>query len=97
MLSAKAMIHENLDQTNLAIDTWQAALQLEPCLESACRNLMILYADTGRIKKALGQFTALTDALKKEMDAEPDPRTIELFDSIRQKKRIKGPGGLQGP
>lgn len=97
MLSAKAMIHENLDQTNLAIDTWQAALQIDPCLESACRNLMILYADTGRIKKALSQFTALTDALKNEMDAEPDPRTIELFDSIRQKKRIKGPGGLQGP
>ena len=97
MLSAKAMIHENLDQTDLAIDTWQAALYFDPCLESACRNLMILYADTGRIKNALRQFAALTDALKKEMDAQPDPRTNELYDRIRQKKRIKGPGGLQGP
>ena len=97
MLSTKAMIHENLDQTDLAIDTWQAALQIDPCLESACRNLMILYADTGRIKNALRQFGALTDALKKEMDTEPDPRTVELYDRIRQQKKIKGPRGLQCP
>ncbi len=93
MLSAKAMIHENLDQADLAIETWQTVLNLDPCLETACRNLMILYADSGRFKKALNLFASLTAALEKEMDAKPDPRTVDLFNSIRAQKRIKGPGG----
>ncbi|MDT8379179.1 MAG: BTAD domain-containing putative transcriptional regulator [Desulfotignum sp.] len=97
MLSAKAMIHENLDQTELAIETWLTVLDLDPCLESACRNLMILYADSGRFKKALNLYVSFTASLEKEMDARPDPRTVELFNSIRTQKNNQGPGGHQGP
>jgi DNA-binding SARP family transcriptional activator len=96
-MSAKALIHENLDQTDLAIDTWQAVLNMDPCMESACRNLMILYADSGRIKKALNLYMSFTAMLEKELDAKPDSRTVELFDSIRNQKKNQGPGGPQGP
>lgn len=97
MMSAKALIHENLDQTDLAIDTWQAVLTIDPCMESACRNLMILYTDSGRIKNALNLYMSFTAMLEKELDAKPDSRTVELFDSIRTRKKNQGPGGPQGP
>jgi DNA-binding SARP family transcriptional activator len=90
MMSAKALIHENLDQTDLAIDTWLAVLHIDPCLESACRNLMILYADTGRIKKALNLYVSFTAMLEKELDAKPDSRTVELFDSLQTQKKNQG-------
>jgi DNA-binding SARP family transcriptional activator len=51
---------------------------------------MILYADTGRIKKALNLYVSFTAMLEKEMDAKPDFRTVELFDSIQNQKKNQG-------
>ena len=82
LMQKKARLHEELDQTNRAIASWQRILEVDPCFEAAYRNLMILYADAGRKPKALALFRQCRDILSKELATEPDDRTVRLYDHI---------------
>jgi len=83
LLQKKALLHEELDQTEKAIQTWCLTLNTDPYFETAYQNLMILYADSGRKKKAMDLFSKYTLLLKKELEIEPMEETLSLFKAIQ--------------
>lgn len=54
----------------------------EPAHEEAHAGLMRLYAMTGQRGQALRQWAHLTDALRRELDAEPDGASRRLYGAI---------------
>lgn len=84
ILERKARLHEELDQWQEAVDTWQAVLKLTSCAETAFRNLMILHADKGLKQKALEFYAQCCTQLKNELDAEPGSRTREIFQKVKK-------------
>lgn len=55
---------------------------LDPSNEEAHRQLMLLYASTGRRAEALRQYKRCEDALRFEMDGLPERATVELREQI---------------
>jgi len=66
-----------------AIETAQRLLQLEPDREETHRTLMRLYVGQGERAKALRQYLACRDSLRREFGVEPEPETRQLFDALR--------------
>ena len=88
-LAARAMEglaehQEQSGQDEAAIDTAKRLLTLDPAREEGHRLLMRLYAVTGRRADALRQFKACGDALRRELDVEPSPETVQLYDALRE-------------
>lgn len=83
ILQKKAYLHEELDQPGRAIETWRQVLQTEPGLEKAYQNLMILYADTGEKRLALGVFDQCKTFLYKELGAKPGNQTQRIYQKIQ--------------
>ncbi|MEH0020693.1 MAG: BTAD domain-containing putative transcriptional regulator [Desulfobacter sp.] len=79
ILARTAAIHEELGQWQAAVDAWQAVLEMDACHEEAYRNLMILHADAGLKSEAFHLFDQCRAMLKKELDASPDPRTMDVY------------------
>ena len=69
-------------------------LSLDLLHEPAHRALMELYARSGQHSAALRQYGECQRVLKEELDAEPAPETVELYDAIR---RPTGLSGLEHP
>jgi DNA-binding SARP family transcriptional activator len=84
ILEKKALLHEDMDQWQEAVDTWRAILGADPFFEAAYRNLMILYADAGRKNEALHVFKECRAILEKELDTEPESQTREIYTRIRE-------------
>ena len=68
----------------------------EPSNEEAHRELMRLYALTGRRSEALRQFRRCSDAIRKELDAEPEDSTVQLYrkilsEGVRASENIEHP------
>jgi predicted ATPase/DNA-binding SARP family transcriptional activator/predicted negative regulator of RcsB-dependent stress response len=61
-------------------------LQLEPWSEEAHRQLMLLLAQSGQRSAALAQYELCRQALRSELDIEPDATTLELVARIREGK-----------
>ena len=55
---------------------------LDPLHEAAHRALMRLFAADGRRQQALGQYHLLREALRRELEAEPDPQTARLYRAL---------------
>lgn len=83
LLQKKARLHEELDQVEKAILTWNLILGIDSCLEPAYQNLMILYADSGRKEKALKIFSQCREILRNDLGTEPDTQTIHIYDRIK--------------
>ena len=62
-----------------AIATGTRLLRLDPLHETAHRALMRLYAGTGRRVEAIRQYRSCVDVLQRELRAEPEPATVELY------------------
>jgi predicted ATPase len=62
-----------------AVLTLQRALAAAPLHEPAHRALMGLYDQLGRRQEALAQFHRLRDALRSELEADPDHETRSLY------------------
>ena len=62
-------------ETESAIDFGTRLLRLEPLHEAAVRRLMRLYGESGRRGLAVQLYRALADALKTELDAQPQTET----------------------
>jgi predicted ATPase/DNA-binding SARP family transcriptional activator len=60
----------------------QQALREEPLHEQAHRELMRIFALTGRRQRALGQFHLLRESLRREFEDEPDDETRRLYQDI---------------
>ncbi len=82
VLEKKARLHEELDQIQKAVETWQRILDTEPYSETAYQNLMILYADSGRKNKAREVFEACLLVFRNELGTEPDKEIFNIYDKI---------------
>ena len=66
-------------ETERAIETGLRISRLEPLHEAAIRGLMQLYAGSGRRGAAVQLYRTLADALRTELDAQPEAETRLLF------------------
>ena len=69
-------------EADAAIEALEQAVVLDPLHEGAHRALMRLFAAAGRRQQALLQFQRLREALRHELEAEPDPQTAELYRAL---------------
>jgi TolB-like protein/DNA-binding SARP family transcriptional activator/Tfp pilus assembly protein PilF len=66
-------------------------LSLDPLREAACRALMQIHAEQAQTAQALKLYEVLRDRLHRELDVEPEPETVKLYESIRQRRAVPAP------
>lgn len=71
-------------------------LEIEPWLEEAYRQMMVLYAQSGRIEAALTQFETCRRVLADELGVEPAPETVALYQRL-QSGTVQPPHNLPPP
>ena len=67
-------------------------LTLDPLREAACRILMQIEAERAQTAQALKLYEALHDRLHRELGVKPEAATMQLYESIRQRR-----SGLAAP
>jgi formylglycine-generating enzyme required for sulfatase activity/DNA-binding SARP family transcriptional activator len=67
-----------------AIDAAHSWLRIDPLDEAAHRELMRLFAWTGRQAAAIGQFELYAESLRRELGLSPDEQSLALRDAIRE-------------
>jgi len=85
LLQKKAMLHEELDQIDKAVETWQLICGADPYFETAYQNLMILYADSGQKNRAMDIFQECRTLLKTDLGTEPDTQTFNIYTKIKSR------------
>ncbi len=85
LLKKKARLHEELDQIESAVNMWYAILEKDLYNETAYQNLMILYADSGQVNKAIEIFKECRSLLKAELGTKPDDQTFSIYSRIKIK------------
>lgn len=70
--------------TNLVKTYARRQMEIEPCLEDAHYALMRALAFEGKRYDALVEYHSYRVLLKKELDEEPSPKTIQLYEHIRE-------------
>src|SRR3954468_1987670 len=81
LLEFSARLMEGGD-SRAAIEVLEQALVIDPLHEPAHRALMRLFAATGRRQQALAQYHRLRGALRRDLEADPDPQTAELYRAL---------------
>ncbi len=82
LLADLARFAEARGEYGAAIAALARVVAAEPEHEEAHAGLMRLYAVTGQRGQALRQWAHLTDALRRELDAEPDRASRRLYGAI---------------
>lgn len=82
LLLELAALYEASRDYDLAIETLRRALEKDPAHEEAHRGLMRLYALTGRRQQALRQYRILCEAVREELEADPDLESQRLHQDI---------------
>lgn len=82
LLVAIAQAEANRGDSRAAIDLLMEAVTIEPANERAHRELMRLYVSTGSRHLALNQYRVLTDKLRRDLEAEPEPASVQLYTQI---------------
>lgn len=77
---AKQLANEG--ESELAIRACMKLLQLDPLHEPAALQLMRLYAASGRRGAAIQLYRTLAEALKSELDAQPEAETRSVYAEI---------------
>ncbi|MCU0490327.1 MAG: tetratricopeptide repeat protein [Chloroflexaceae bacterium] len=75
LLAAQGLLHD-------ATSAYQQVLAIDLAQEEAHVGLMRLYASRGQAHQALRQYQRLVEALRQELDAEPDPQVQALYRTI---------------
>lgn len=70
------------------ITNCQKILARDSCREDAHCMLMRCYNRQGHDHMALRQYQACVEALRMELDVPPAPETVQLFQHIRQHRRV---------
>ncbi len=65
-----------------AIAALEQVVVIDPLHEGAQRALMRLFAAAGRRQQALAQYQRLREALRRDLEAEPDPQTARLYRAL---------------
>jgi DNA-binding SARP family transcriptional activator len=66
----------------------QRTLAQDNCREDAHCRLMRCYSRQGQQHLALRQYQACAEALRSELDIEPAPTTVQLYERIRRRERV---------
>ncbi|MEZ4571344.1 MAG: BTAD domain-containing putative transcriptional regulator [Thermomicrobiales bacterium] len=82
LLDRLARLHVARREATPAIDALRRIVAIEPDRERAHRQLMELYALTGRRQQALRQYERVREILERELDLEPEPETDDLYGAI---------------
>jgi TolB-like protein/two-component SAPR family response regulator/Flp pilus assembly protein TadD len=69
-------------------------LSLDPLREEACRNLMQIHTDHGETAQALKLYETLRDRLHRELGVKPEPETIQLYETIKQRQDGPAPNDV---
>ncbi len=77
-------------ESETAIETARRLLALDPVREEAHRMLMRLYYSAGHRSAALKQYQVCKEALRRELDVEPEPETAHLYSEIRTSQTEAG-------
>jgi len=79
-----ASLHESRGDLEPALEALRRVIAIDEAHEQAHVAVMRLYAATGQRQLALRQFHQLAAALREELDAEPDPSTVAIYQRILQ-------------
>ncbi len=82
LLSESAQLYEAAGQLQQSIEQMQQLVTFNPPNEAAHRKLMRLYALQGSRHEALAQYHRCQAILRKDLDAEPEPKTLALYEQI---------------
>ncbi|MGH9832196.1 MAG: ATP-binding protein [Blastocatellia bacterium] len=82
LLARLTQLYEAAGEYQRAIERLRVMLASDPTNEEAHRQMMRLYAQTGSRHQALRQYRECCKALRRELDAEPEPATLELHEQI---------------
>jgi DNA-binding SARP family transcriptional activator len=66
----------------------QRTLAYDNCREDAHCRLMRCYSRQGQQHLALRQYQACVEALRGELDVDPAPTTVDLYERIRRRERV---------
>jgi DNA-binding SARP family transcriptional activator len=66
----------------------QRTLAYDNCREDAHCRLMRCYSRQGQQHLALRQYQACVEALRAELEVEPAPITVDLYERIRRRERV---------
>ncbi len=83
LLLALAQLLENRQDYPGGIVALLRLLAVDPSHEEAHCELMRLYALSGQRQKALRQYQMLREVLQSELEVEPSPATLQLYESIQ--------------
>ena len=72
-------------------------LSLDPLREAACRALMQIDAEHGQATQALKLYETLHDRLHRELGVKPEPATLQLYESIRQRRAASASPAAAAP
>lgn len=81
-----ARYHTDQRQYNTGIDYANRLLALEPWMEEAHRQLMLLLAVSGQRSAALAQYELCRDMLMEELGVSPAEATTDLYNQIRNEE-----------
>src|SRR3954447_15557866 len=94
LLEFSARLMEGGD-SRAAIEVLEQALVIDPLHEAAHRALMRLFAATGRRQQALAQYHRLRGGLRRDLEAEPDPQTAQLYRALLRGEVDAGVGASE--
>ena len=88
LLKKTAKIYSEKNEINAAISYLKKIIQTDPVMESAYRDMMVLYSKTGRDNSAIQIYKQCKTTMHKEIGTDPDRKTVEIYEKIKKKKKI---------
>jgi DNA-binding SARP family transcriptional activator len=76
-------LYKSLGDTERALSYYLRALREVPQREDIHRDVMTLYESRGERDKAIAQYNALADILRRTLNIEPSKATRVLYDMLR--------------
>jgi DNA-binding SARP family transcriptional activator len=83
-----SLVYFNLGQYAACISLCQRILSHDSCREDAHCQLMRSYSRQGQVHLALRQYQACVESLRSELDVEPSPVTVQLYEHIRSREMV---------
>lgn len=90
-------IYEQMGHFQDTLDTALILLSLDPLQESANRSAMRSFSQLGQRNAALEHYQRFQEIIRRELDVEPMPETIELAELIRDGRYPPKPVLLKAP
>ena len=88
ILNRLSQIYFNQERYAACITVCQRVLSYDRCREDAYYLLMYCYSRQGQYQLALREFQNCVKALRAELEVEPAPETVQLYNCIRRRERV---------